>query len=105
MMFLLLAIIAAVSSQPISVWRGGDDGLTLRFTEAYERDVSRLRTSKPLKVLIKQVTPISASVSRVVVKFERNGDSVSKLTCDFSRDAFQRCVRLAVKRTHALTAR
>ena len=100
-----LALAAASANQSIHVSREGDDGLTVRFTDAYEHSIVNLTTAKPLKVTVEQITPINLSRSRVVVRFEPAGKRISKATCVFRHDTFANCVGLAARRTRDLARR
>jgi hypothetical protein len=100
---LLLAVVS--TGQPISVSRGGDDGLTIRFTEAYERATSSIRTVKPLQVTVEQITSLDASRSRVIVRFKSAVSLLPPLTCTFRDDQFSVCVRSVARRTRALGMR
>jgi hypothetical protein len=103
-MSVAIFLAAAVAGQPITVSRGGDDGLTIRFTEAFERRVRGLRSSRPLGVIVDQISPISRSKSRVIIRFKDN-QAARPITCDFADERFQRCVSLAAKRTETLVSR
>jgi hypothetical protein len=99
---LAFAVLAAVIS-PIMVWTGGDDGLTQRFSGAFQREIERYQvpTAAHLKVTIEQIEPLSRSRSKVTVRFEQSQRPTRLVRCTFAEDSFESCVsrtaRLAAK--------